>query len=263
MTGTSPSARALARLIWPLRLTRAGMLAERALRAFWPVWTLAFVTLSGFAFGLAGLLSPAALWAVLGAVGIALATGIARGVMRFHPPSRAEALERLDLTLPGRPISALLDQPAMGVDDPATQSVWAAHLRRMEARLADARAPEPDLRLSRQDPFALRYVAATALAMALLFGSLGRVAEMGDAATLGTGPAIASGPSWEGWVEPPAYTGLPSLYLNEIMVDTFEVPVGARITLRSYGEPGATAIQTDVGPLLVDGSDGLAQSLRV
>ena len=263
MTETSPSARALARLIWPLRLTRAGMLAERALRAFWPVWTLAFVTLSGFAFGLAGLLSPAALWAVLGAVGIALATGIARGVMRFHLPSRAEALERLDLTLPGRPISALLDQPAMGVDDPATQSVWAAHLRRMEARLADARAPEPDLRLSRQDPFALRYVAATALAMALLFGSLGRVVEMGDAATLGTGPAIASGPSWEGWVEPPAYTGLPSLYLNEIIVDTFEVPVGARITLRSYGEPGATAIETDVGPLLVDSSDGLAQSLRV
>ena len=263
MTGTSPSARALARLIWPLRLTRAGMVAERALRAFWPVWTLVFLMVAGFSFGLAALLSAIALWIVLGVAGVILAATIARGVMRFRLPSRDEALERLDQTLPGRPISALLDQPAIGGDDPATQSVWAAHLRRMEARLADARAPEPDLRLSRQDPYALRYIAATALAMALLFGTLGRVAEMGDAVTLGAGPAIASGPSWEGWVEPPVYTGLPSLYLNEIMVDTFEVPEGARIIFRSYGETGAVALVTDVGPLPAENADTMAQSITV
>ena len=206
MTETSPAERALARLIWPLRLTRAGMIAERATRAFLPVWSADLVTVAAFAFGIPAQVPPVALWAGLGLVAVLLVWTIARGVLRFRMPTRDEALDRLDRTMPGRPISALLDHPAIGAADPATQSVWAAHLQRMEARAATARAPEPDLRLSRQDPFALRYVAATAFAMALLFGTLGRVAEVGDVVTLGAGPAGASGPSWEGWVEPPLYT---------------------------------------------------------
>jgi hypothetical protein len=96
-------------------------------------------------------------------------------------PSREEALDRLDRTMPGRPITALLDTVAVGHDDPATQSVWEVHVARMAGRAASARPPEPDLRLSSRDPYALRYVAATAFAMALLFGTLGRVADVGDA----------------------------------------------------------------------------------
>ncbi|MCT4683917.1 MAG: DUF4175 domain-containing protein [Roseicyclus sp.] len=263
MTRTSPAERALARLIWPLRLTRAGMVAERATRAFWPVWSLIFATVAAFAFGLPAEVPPTALWAGLGVVALLLAWTIARGVMRFRMPTREEALDRLDRTLPGRPISTLLDQPAIGGSDPATQSVWAAHLHRMEARAATARAPEPDLRLSRQDPYALRYVAATALAMALLFGTIGRVTEMRDVVTLGAGPAVASGPSWEGWVEPPLYTGLPSLYLNEITAEGFETPEGSRITFRSYGEPGSISITTDVGPMPTEDTDAYAQSVTV
>jgi hypothetical protein len=111
-----------------------------------------------------------------------------------------------------------------------------------------ARPPEPDLRLSSRDPYALRYVAATALAMALLFGTLGRVADVGDAVTIGPGAASASGPSWEGWVEPPVYTGLPSLYLNDITAEGFETPQGSRISLRFYGNPEDITSQSDLGP---------------
>lgn len=263
MTEPQATEKVLSRLIWPLRLTRAGMVAERVTRAFWPVWSVMFVTAAAFAFGIAGRMGQTTLWAGLGLVGLILALLIARAVMRFRMPSRAEAMDRLDRTLPGRPLSALLDHPAIGAADPATQSVWAAHLRRMADRAATARAPEPDLRLSRQDPFALRYVAATALAMALLFGTMDRVGEMGEAVSFGTGPAIASGPSWEGWVEPPVYTGLPSLYLNEIFADGFETPVGSRITFRSYGEEGSVSITTDVGPLPNDAADSYAQSVTV
>jgi hypothetical protein len=70
-----------------------------------------------------------------------------------------------------------------------------------------------------------------------LFGTLGRVADVGDAVTIGPGAASASGPSWEGWVEPPIYTGLPSLYLNDIAAESFETPEGSRISLRFYGNP--------------------------
>ncbi len=263
MTETSPAERALARLIWPLRLTRAGMVAERGTRAFWPVWSLVFVTVAAFAFGLPAEVPPGVLWGGLGLVALLLAWTIARGVMRFRMPTREEALDRLDRTLPGRPISTLLDHPAIGASDPATQSVWAAHLHRMEARAATARAPEPDLSLSRQDPYALRYLAATAFAMALLFGTLGRVSEVGDVVNLGAGPAVASGPSWEGWVEPPLYTGLPSLYLNEITAPEFETPEGSRITFRSYGEPGSISITTNVGPMPTEDTDAYAQSVTV
>jgi len=263
MTETSPTERALARLIWPLRLTRAGMVAERAARAFWPVWTVMFLTIAGFAFGISTLVSVTALWVGIGVVAVVLAAAIARGVLRFRMPTRGEALERLDQTMPGRPISTLMDHPAVGASDPASRSVWAAHLRRMETRAAAARTPEPDLRLSRQDPFALRYVAATALAMAILFGTMGRVGEVGEAVSFGGGPAIASGPSWEGWVEPPVYTGLPSLYLNEILAEGFETPEGSRITFRSYGEPGAVSITTNVGPVPSDDTDAYAQSVTV
>lgn len=264
-TMTEPQApeKVLSRLVWPLRLTRAGMVVERITRAFWPVWSVMFVTIAAFAFGIAGHMGQTALWAGLGLVGLLLTLLIARAVLRFRMPSRAEAMDRLDRTLPGRPISALLDHPAIGAADPATQSVWAAHLRRMADRAATARAPEPDLRLSRHDPLALRYVAATALAMALLFGTMGRVGDMGDAVSFGTGPAVASGPSWEGWVEPPIYTGLPSLYLNEIFADGFETPEGSRITFRSYGEEGSVSITTDVGPLPTDSTDSYAQSVTV
>ncbi|VAV90438.1 Methyl-accepting chemotaxis protein, partial [hydrothermal vent metagenome] len=63
------------------------------------------------------------------------------------------------------------------------------------------------------------------------------------------GTALASGPTWEGWVEPPAYTGLPSLYLNDIDAQ-ITVPEGSRVTLRLYGEVGALSVIESVsGPV--------------
>lgn len=263
MTKTAPNMHALARLIWPLRLTRAAMVAERVTRAFWPVWTIAMLALALFAFGFAAAAPPLAVLIALGVIGVALAAAIGRAIMRFRMPTRAEALARLDATLPGRPISALLDQPAIGSNDPGAQAVWAAHLRQMAARTHDARAPEPDLGLSRQDPFALRYIAATAFVMALAFGTLGRVNDIGETVGLGPGAAAASGPSWEAWIEPPLYTGLPSLYLNEILAEAFEVPQGARMSFRTYGEPGSISIATDIGELPADSADAQVQTILI
>lgn len=241
----SPDRPALARLRWPLRLTRAGMVAERLMRAFWPVWTLLFAAFAGFAFGLAGVLSIELLWAVLVAIAGGLAWLLWRGAREFRWPTRAEAVARLDRTLPGRPITALMDTPAVGANDPGARVVWAAHLDRMAARAAGARAPRPDMALSGRDPFALRLMAATALAAALVFGSLWRVSEIGDAVS-GTAQVAATGPSWEGWIEPPLYTGLPSLYLNDINRDAFEAPAGSRITMRFYGEVGDLSLRQTV-----------------
>lgn len=237
---------ARARIARPLALTRAGMAAERLCRAFWPLWTVLLVTLAALALGLHETLPVEAVWA--GAVAAATATiwAAVRGLRRFRWPSAAEALDRLDRTLPGRPIAALADIQAIGAGDAASEAVWQAHLVRMAERAAKARAVEPDLKLSSRDPYALRYLALTAFALAVIFGSLWRVASVGDVVAGPAGGALAAGPAWEGWVEPPAYTGKPSLYLNDIAAGALSVPVGSRVTVRLYGEVGALTLAETV-----------------
>ncbi|NKB29135.1 MAG: TIGR02302 family protein [Rhodobacteraceae bacterium] len=229
------------RLRRPLWLTRAGMLAENATRAFWPFWSVVLVVLALLMLGAQDSAPLEAAWA--GAVVLALAAlaALIWGIRAFRWPTAAEAIERLDSRLPGRPITALADTQAIGAGDTASEAVWNAHLQRMEDRAAKAKAAAPDLKISGRDPYALRYVAVLAFAVALIFGSVWRVATVSEIAP-GAGAALASGPTWEGWVEPPAYTGKPSLYLNDITAAAFDVPIGSRITIQLYGEVGGLTV---------------------
>lgn len=238
---------ALRRLAWPVRLTRAGMVAERVTRGFWPVWTLFFAIIAALAFGLHDWLPVEILWfGVMATLG-ALVWAFIRGIRHFRWPTRAEALARLDATLPGRPIAALSDAQALGGQDAGSLAVWRLHIARMAERAAKARARTPDLNLSGRDPFALRYAALTALIIAFVFGSIWRIAEAPRLAGVGGhGSGAAAGPSWEGWAEPPAYTGKPSLYLNTVEEATLSLPEGSRIILRIYGEPGAIPVEETV-----------------
>jgi len=102
------------------------------------------------------------------------------GLRSFRRPTRAEALDRMDARLQGRPLQSLRDTQAIGDTDLASRAVWNAHQLRMATRAAEAEAVAPDLRVSKRDPYALRYVAALMLAVALLFGSLVRVGSVAD-----------------------------------------------------------------------------------
>lgn len=249
--------KALAR---PLALTRAGMLAERALRAFWPAASLLALGLAALAFGAQDLITPSSLLWVALAAGLVLAVALAHGVRRFRLPTRAEALARLDATLAGRPIAALGDAMALGGNDPAAQALWQAHLAHMarRARLARAVPPAPDL--APRDPFALRLSALTALVVALVFGAPGRVAELADAPRAAGTAEAAMGPSWEGWAEPPRYTGKPGLYLNALDTDTLALPEGTRLSFRFYGTPGAPEFSETVSnPAAIPQEDDAAR----
>ena len=233
------------RLAWPLRLTFAGLLAERVFRSFWPLWTVLLFALSSLMLGLHETLPLEAVWTLGVLVVLGAGGALVHGFSRFRWPSKLEALDRLDRTLPGRPIAALSDNQAIGACDAASEAVWQAHVARMAERLKAARAPEPDLKLSRRDPFALRYVALMAFVVALLFGSFLRVATVTEVTTRGN-DVLASGPAWEGWIEPPLYTGQPSLYLNDIQREEFSVPQGSRVTIRFYGEVGALTLHETI-----------------
>ncbi len=238
------------RLSWPLRLTFAGLWSERIVRAFWPLWSICLATLALLMLGVQDNLPLEVVWGLGVAVVLGGLWALVRGASKFRMPRRGEAIERLDRTLPGRPIAAIADTQAIGAGDAASEKVWAAHIERMTEKTRAARAPSPDLKLSSRDPFALRYAALLVFIVALLFGSLLRVTTVAEL-TPG-GDTLAAGPSWEGWVEPPSYTGQPSLYLNDIDRAGFAVPEGSRVTLRFYGEVGALALNETVSERVED-----------
>ncbi|WP_254429141.1 MULTISPECIES: TIGR02302 family protein [unclassified Ruegeria] len=223
-----------------LLLTHAGMLAERVWRAFWPFFSVLMVILAALMLGLQDLVTVETVWIVGSLSMLGLLAALALGARRFHLPSRAEALMRLDETLPGRPIQALMDSQAIGAMDADSVALWHAHQNRMAQRAAQAEPVKPNLRLADRDPYALRYSALLALVIAALFGSFWRI---GSVAEMTPGAAMAGqGPSWEGWVEPPRYTGLPTLYLADQSDPTLSIPQGSRVTLRFYGEVGAHSL---------------------
>ncbi|MEM6940353.1 MAG: TIGR02302 family protein [Pseudomonadota bacterium] len=236
--------RGLAKLRRPIRLTWIGMLAEVILRSLWPLASVVMLTLAALMLGLHERVSIEVVWAISVLVIGAASWATYYALRRFRVPTQAEATARLDESLEGRPIQALMDDAAIGADDAATMAIWQAHKARMAKRTAKA-APVPgDLTLSDRDPYALRYAALLALVTALCFGSIWRA---GSIAGLAPGAAeTVSGPIWEGWAEPPRYTGLPTLYLNDLEAGPLSLPEGTLITLRFYGDVGALALAETV-----------------
>ncbi len=241
---TDPT-RSLRHLRWPVRLTRAGLVAERVTQAFWPFWTVLFAALAPLIFGWHEALPVEVVWVggVLAVAGLVWTLG--RGLRRLRWPGRDEAVARVDARLPGQPIATLADEQAIGARDPDSAAVWRAHKARMEERSRAARPVAPDLRVSRRDPFGLRYIALLFFVAALLFGSIWRVGSVADMAP-GGGQQLAAGPVWEGWIEPPLYTGRPALYLADIPLGPLRVPRGTDVTLRLYGEVGALTVDETV-----------------
>ena len=234
-------------------LTLAGLWWEGLLRAFWPALTLLALGLAALALGVVALPAPRVAVGIAAAWALALFAAAAWGLARFRRPRRAAARARVDATLPGAPLSALQDRMALGADDAGAQALWRAHLGRMHAAASAARPVGPDAALSRRDPFALRLAGLTALVMAALFGGAGQMGQ-GLSALASTwrplpgdvAPPPVTGPGWEGWATPPAYTRRPTVYLNAVPEGAdVELPEGSVVSLRLYGSGAAVA--QDIG----------------
>ena len=174
-------------------------------------------------------------WRVAG-VGAALRCSCAGcGASAGRAPAAARA--RVDATLPGRPLAALRDTPALGRDDPGAQAVWAAHLARMRRLAATARPVRGGPAAREPRPLGVPAGGAGGAGRGG-WSSRATAASSSVAAALAPAPgtAVAAGPSFEGWAEPPAYTGRPTLYLPEVPGDApVSVPQGTVVTLRVYG----------------------------
>ena len=227
--------------------TRWGMVAEQFIRAFWPLWTLVLIVASLVAFGAAQALG--ALLLPVSALVLVLAGGIAwRGLQNFTMPTQKDAEARIDRSLKGRPLSAMRDQIAVGKDNAASQSIWARHLENMANAAAGAKAARPDLRLAARDPGGLRLVALIFAIAAGLFARGVDTTAFTDALQADAAPLeLATGPSFEAWAMPPAYTGKPTLYLAEVRANgPIDLPTGTQITVRAYGEGEAFSLDETV-----------------
>lgn len=242
---------------WPLRLTWAGLLAERVVRAFWPLWTLLITGAALVLLGLQDDLPVIWLRVLAGLAGVLVLVALGYGLRVFRWPGRKAALARLDAIMPGQPLAALRDAQAIGAGDAGSEALWRAHQARMAQRVRGVRRVAPDLKLAARDVFGLRYVALTGLVVALLFGAFARVGSVTQ--MLPGQPQMASGPMWEGWIEPPAYTGLPGLYLAD-QAGELRVPEGSVVTLRLYGDPGDVTVTQSIGS---GGAEGAAHEYTV
>jgi uncharacterized protein (TIGR02302 family) len=254
--------RGLNALRWPLRFTWLGMCFERAAYALWPLLSVVFLVLAVLMFGLHELLPLEIFWGGASLATIAGAAALGYAVYKFRVPSKTDAIARLDQSLPERPIQALTDTQAIGVTDAASAAVWTAHQTRMIVKAKAAKAVPAYVRLASRDPFALRYVAVIFFAVALIFGSVLRVGTVGAVAL--PDDKLSSGPVWEGWIDPPRYTGRPTLYLNDQPEGALSVPEGSLITLRLYGEVGALALSETVsGRTLFASASSTAHDFKV
>ena len=221
-------------LRWPLRVTTLGLWGFELWQAFWPLVAFAGFLAAFLLFDALRFLPPDYGPVAIGVAGFGAVLLGLRGWLRFRAPNRADVIALIDRDLAGQPLQTLADELALGRADSGSLALWRAHLARLRAQAGAARAQFLPVRLAASDPFAMRLFAPIAVVMALLFGQ--PLQEAGNSlATLGsTGQVAATGPAWEGWLEPPAYTGKPALYLADLGEEPFAAPAGSRITLRFY-----------------------------
>ncbi len=216
-----------------MRLTLVSMILEQALRAFWPAASLAFVGFAVWRWGAMAALPPLAVQVATGVGLAALALLVWRGLRVMSWPDERAVVNRLDETVSGEPVATLRDRLALGHGQADAEELWALHMQEMAERSRNVRAVGPDMRLARLDPFGLRLIALLAFASALLFA--GSNEPRWVSAEAAVEPVVAK-PIFEGWAEPPIYTGRPTVYLGDDDSGTeLRLPIGSVLTLRVYG----------------------------
>lgn len=230
-----------------LRLAGAAILWERLWPRLWPALAVAGVFLT---LALLGVFPALPVWlhiVLLGLFGLAFLAAAALGLRGLRAPDRAAARARVeqDSGLDHRPLAALEDDLAAGIDDPTARSLWEQHRARMAARAEVLRVRPPAPGLIRRDPWALRIAL-------ILFLAVGAAVASGDgrarieAALLPHLPAPAiPAVTAEIWITPPAYTRLAPLFLSAAKppAEPLVIPAGSGLLAQVTGTAEAPKLK--------------------
>jgi uncharacterized protein (TIGR02302 family) len=239
-----------------LRRARLFLLWEAAWRGLWPA-----LSLLGLFAALAFLGVFAALpgWLhllLLVAFALAFAWSAWRLARDLRLPSEAAAERRVekDSGLVHRPLAALGDKLALGEGDAFSEALWRAHLARMRAALGGVRVGWPRPGVARRDPLALRLLVLLLLALGLASagGDAARRLAQALAPQLGA-IALRTPATLQLWLTPPAYTGLPPIFLRAseaapapepaAQAAVVKIPAGSKVLARVEGGSGVPRLE--------------------
>ncbi len=222
--------------LWPLAIPAACVFLAFASVSWLGLW--------------AGLPQPARL------AGLAVFGGLflvaAYKLRAFRVPDAAEVSRRVEKSsrLEHRPLTAQSDPIAFGGGDPLAEALWSEHRSRMAGRLGNLTGGAPQTDGNATDPWALRaFLAAAAFAaFGFSFGPQGgRIADA-FSVRIDTAEVLSR---LDAWVNPPAYTRKPPVYLTgqqQDLASIFTVPAGSDLFLRFVGDNKVSAQFTpDVG----------------
>jgi uncharacterized protein (TIGR02302 family) len=231
--------------LWLARAaTTAAVAAERMLPRLLPLAAIvaAFLILSWF--GLFRTIGDAARIALAAALGIGALAAL-RPLRSMRWPTTHEIDRRLenDNALQHTPITVQDDRLA-GEADGFASALWREHQRRMAERLDDVHGSAAKTGIPARDPYALRAAVALLVvtAFAWSFGNSGGL--LSDAFRSHSSAEIVP-PRIDAWVTPPAYTGLPPVFLTSeqnAARTEFTFPEGSVAVVRIAGGSGSETV---------------------
>ena len=173
-------------------------------------------------------------------------------IARMRWPGRASTLARLDRDADGdhAPATAFEDRLANASGDPSTQALWALHRERAAREVETLRVKPPAPRVALRDPYALRFVAVLLAAAGFMAAGPERFARLA-AAFHGipslVPPAVPT--RVDAWIDPPAYTGKPPIFLK--------IGVGDPLRTMTAPEDSVLVVRADGQAVTVTASGGL------
>jgi uncharacterized protein (TIGR02302 family) len=224
-------------------LARASLAAERVLPALWPALGFAGLYIAAALFGLYAFIPWTLQALLLAATLTAIGLSLDRCFAGFSWPLWKDGARRLEEQsgLKHRPISEGKDR-LIG-QDPFAHELWRLHQARSLAfDKLQVGFPAPDL--AGRDPKYLRYGVLLLLAVSLVVAGAQWRTRLLRAFDSGAGLAV----TLDAWVDPPAYTGLPPLYLAPGDTNLIAVPAGSILNLRAHNASHAPGLSLG-GPL--------------
>lgn len=230
-----------------IALARAALAWEVFWPSFWPVAGIAGLFLALALLDVLPLLPGWLHAAVLGLFAAGLVAALWRALRALRLPTSKEARRRIELDsgLAHRPLGALEDRLATDPKDGAA-ALWEAHRRRLLAQAARLTARMPRAGLAKVDPMALRAVVFLLLAVAVATGGRDWRPRLNDALTPRLKPAVAGPPTrLDAWINPPAYTALPPLFLAAHSGESgpVQAPVGSIVLAQVQGRGGVPQLR--------------------
>ncbi|HEX3673683.1 MAG TPA: DUF4175 family protein [Rhizomicrobium sp.] len=229
-------------------LARGVLWWERVWPALWPASGIAELYFVAALFGLIDRV-PASLHGLVQAFTLACIGLVAYESFRgLRWPGWMEGARRVerDSALAHRPISEGGDHLAAGIGDPAAEALWRLHLTQLLRRIANLRVARPRSALPARDPHAWRYVLLVALAGGVVFAGSDSVRRI-EASLVPDSGAGASVAGIDAWIDPPAYTGLPPVYLARSEARIIPVPAGSELEVRVHDASARPHLAVDVG----------------